>query len=115
MVKHLANSEEMITFAPDDKPQKRLMACHRVFFGAIYSKTGRLERSLIRNPQNPQSPKLPLYKESCQFFQSYEKSRAEQKKFISFLYRDGVASTLRTAKLLKKHLSEVMAAFSRRP
>ena len=59
----LVISDFCCTFAPDDESQKRLMACHRVFFDAIYSRIRRLERSLIRNPQNPQSPKLPLYKE----------------------------------------------------
>ena len=36
------------------------MARLRVVFDANYSRTRRLERSLIRNPQNPQS--LKLYK-----------------------------------------------------
>ena len=31
-------------------------------------------------------------KKDCNFFQSYEKSRAEQKKHVSFLCRDGVTS-----------------------
>ena len=56
MTMHLENSEEMLTFAPDDESQKRLVACHRVFFDAIHSRTRRLVRSLIRNSQNPQSP-----------------------------------------------------------
>ena len=42
---------------------KWLLAQRRVVFDANYSRTRRLERSLIRNPENPQSPKLPLYKE----------------------------------------------------
>ena len=48
MTMHLENSEEMLTFAPDVESQKRLVARHRVFFDAIYSRTRRLERSLIR-------------------------------------------------------------------
>ena len=32
MTMHLENSEEMITFAPDDESQKRLVARRRVFF-----------------------------------------------------------------------------------
>ena len=38
------------------------MARLRVVFDANYSRTRRLERSLIHNPENPQSPKLPLSK-----------------------------------------------------
>ena len=57
------NSGEMLTFAPDDESQKRLVARHRVFFDAIHSRTRKLERSLIRNPQIPQSPEQPFYKE----------------------------------------------------
>ena len=53
----------MITFAPDDEPQKRLMTRHRVVFDAIYSRTTRLVRFLIRNPQKAQSPEFPLYKD----------------------------------------------------
>ena len=60
MTMHLENSEEMLTFAPDDESQKRLVAHQRVFFDAIHSRTRRLERSLICNPENPQSPKLPF-------------------------------------------------------
>ena len=56
MTMHLENSEEMLTFAPDDESQKRLVVRHRVFFDANYSRIRRLERSLIRNPQNSQSP-----------------------------------------------------------
>ena len=63
MTMHLENSEEMLTFAPDDESQKRLVVRYRVFFDANYSRIRRLERSLIRNPQNSQSPELPLYKE----------------------------------------------------
>ena len=33
----------------------------------------KIERSLIRNPQNPQSPKLPLYKEILQFLTKLRK------------------------------------------
>lgn len=39
MTMHLENSEEMLTFAPDDESQKRLVACHRVFFDANYGRT----------------------------------------------------------------------------
>ena len=35
----------MLTFEPDGESLKRLVACHRVFFDAIYSRTRRLERS----------------------------------------------------------------------
>lgn len=31
MTMHLENSEEMLTFAPDDESQKRLVARYRVF------------------------------------------------------------------------------------
>ena len=48
MTMHLENSEEMLTFAPDDESQKRLVVRHRVFFDANYSRIRRLERSLIR-------------------------------------------------------------------
>ena len=67
MTMHLENSEEMLTFAPDEESQKRLVARHRVFFDANYGRTTNWERSLIRNPQNPQSPKLPLHKRILQF------------------------------------------------
>ena len=67
MTMHLENSEEMLTFAPDDESQKRLVAHHRVFFLAIHSRMRRLERSLIRNLQNPKSHKLPLSKEILRF------------------------------------------------
>ena len=80
-----------------------------------------------KNPQSPQSPKLPLYKEILQFLpklriserntkeklaflfipereelrqsQSYGKSRAKQKEFILFFCRDGVSSPSLMAKL----------------
>ena len=38
MTMHLENSEEMLTFAPDDESQKRLVVRHRVFFDANYSR-----------------------------------------------------------------------------
>ena len=59
----LVDLNKSFTFASDDESQKRLVARHRVFFDANYSRTRRLERSLIRNPQNSKSPELPLYKE----------------------------------------------------
>ena len=67
------NSGEMLTFAPDDESQKRLVARHRVFFDAIHSRTRKLERSLIRNPQIPQSPEQPFYKEILQFLPNVHK------------------------------------------
>jgi len=45
----------------------------RCSLNAIHSRTRRLERSLIRSPQNPQSPKLPLYKEILQFLPKLRK------------------------------------------
>ena len=36
-------------------------------------RTRRLERSLIRSPQNSQSPKLPLYKEILQILPKLQK------------------------------------------
>ena len=51
MTMHLENSEEMLTFAPDDESQKRLVVRHRVFFDANYSRIRRLERS--RNSRTP--------------------------------------------------------------
>ena len=41
MTMHLENSEEMLTFAPDDESQKRLVVRHRVFFDANYSRLQR--------------------------------------------------------------------------
>ena len=79
MTMHLENSEEMLTFAPDDESQKRLVVRQRVFFDANYSRIRRLERSLIRNPQNPQSPKLPLYKEILQFLTKLRKVESRTK------------------------------------
>jgi hypothetical protein len=66
------------TFAPDDESQKRLVARHRVFFDANYSRTRRLEQSLIRNPESPQSPKLPLYKEILQFLPKLRKNKHKE-------------------------------------
>ena len=57
----LVDLNKSFTFASDDESQKRLVARHRVFFDANYSRTRRLERSLIRNPQNSKSPELPLF------------------------------------------------------
>ena len=79
MTMHLENSEEMLTFAPDDESQKRLVARHRVFFDANYSRTRRLEQSLIRNPESPQSPKLPLYKEILQFLPKLRKVESKRR------------------------------------
>ena len=81
MTMHLENSEEMLTFAPDDESQKRLVVRHRVFFDANYSRIRRLERSLIRNPQNSQSPELPLYKEILQIFPKLRKVEGKTKEF----------------------------------
>jgi hypothetical protein len=64
----------MLTFAPDGESLKRLVACHQVFFNAIHSRIRRLERSLIRNPQNQKSPELPLYKEILQIFPKLRKN-----------------------------------------
>ena len=38
MTMHLENSEEMLTFAPDDESQKRLVVRHQVFFDAFHSR-----------------------------------------------------------------------------
>ena len=81
MTMHLENSEEMLTFAPDDESQKRLVVRHRVFFDANYSRIRGLERSLIRSPQNPQSPKLPLYKEILQFLPKLRKKTDFKEQF----------------------------------
>ena len=65
--KEFAHFEIISNFAPDEESQKRLVAHHRVFFLAIHSRMRRLERSLIRNLQNPKSHKLPLSKEILRF------------------------------------------------
>ena len=44
----MALSKRMLTFVPDDESQKRFMARHQVFFDASFSRTRRLERSLVR-------------------------------------------------------------------
>ena len=82
---HLENSEEMLTFAPDDESQKRLVVRHRVFFDANYSRIRRLERSLIRNPQKSQSPELPLYKEILQIFPKLRKIERKTKKLVTIV------------------------------
>ena len=41
MTMHLENSEEMLTFAPDDESQKRLVVRHQVFFDAFHSRLQR--------------------------------------------------------------------------
>ena len=84
MTMHLENSEEMLTFAPDDESQKRLVVRHRVFFDANYSRIRRLERSLIRNPQNSQSPELPLYKEILRILTKLRKKVVYDKQFCIF-------------------------------
>ena len=81
MTMHLENSEEMLTFAPDDESQKRLVVRHRVFFDANYSRIRRLERSLIRNPENPQSPRPPLYKEKLRILAKLRKVESKTKEF----------------------------------
>jgi hypothetical protein len=43
-----------------------------------------IERSLIRNPENPQSPKLPLYKENLQILPKLRKVESRTKEFILF-------------------------------
>ena len=86
MTMHLENSEEMLTFAPDDESQKRLVVRHRVFFDANYSRIRRLERSLIRNPQNSQSPELPLYKEILRILTKLRKKVVFDKRFCFFLH-----------------------------
>ena len=45
----------------------------RCSLNAIHSRKRRLERSLIRNPENPQSPKLPLYKEILRILPKLQK------------------------------------------
>ena len=81
----LVDLNKSFTFASDDESQKRLVARHRVFFDANYSRTRRLERSLIRNPQNPQSPKLPLYKEELRFLPKSRKKRSNSQRKKTFL------------------------------
>ena len=51
----------------------------RCSLNAIHSRTRRLERSLIRSPQNPQSPKLPLYKEILQILPKLQKNERRTK------------------------------------
>jgi hypothetical protein len=80
------------TFAFDGESQKRLVACHRVFFDAIHSRTRRLERSLIRNPQNPQSPKLPLYKEILQILPKLCKKNKTAKEMAALSIKRDVIS-----------------------
>ena len=43
MTMHLENSEEMLTFAPDDESQKRLVVRHQVFFDKRSGKAERIE------------------------------------------------------------------------
>jgi len=73
-------------FAPDDESQKRLVVRHRVFFDANYSRIRGLERSLIRNPQNSQSPELPLYKEILQILAKLRKNERNAKGKLVFLF-----------------------------
>jgi hypothetical protein len=61
------------------------VARHRAYFDANYSRTRRLERSLIRNPQNPQSLKLPLYKEILQILPKLQKVERKAKEKLVFL------------------------------
>ena len=62
------------------------MARLRVVFDANYSRTRRLERSLIRNPQNPQSLKLPLYKEILRILAKLRKNERNAKEKLAFLF-----------------------------
>ena len=57
---------------------------HRVFFDAIHSRTRRLERSLILNPENPQSLKLPLNKEIQLFLTKLRKVESKIKELVPF-------------------------------
>ena len=58
---------------------KQAVALSWVLFQEIYSRTLNWEQSPNRNPKISQSSASPLYKESCNFLQSYEKSRAKQR------------------------------------
>ena len=44
-----------------------------------------IERYLIRNPENPQSPKLPLYKEILRFLPKLRKNGKIAKRKLAFL------------------------------
>ena len=85
----LVDLNKSFTFASDDESKKRLVARHRVFFDANYSRTRRLERSLIRNPQNPKSPELPLYKEFLRILTKLRKVEHKTKKLVSFSVETG--------------------------
>ena len=77
-------SDFCCTFASDGESQKRLVAHHRVVFDANYSRTRRLVRSLIRNPQIPQSSASPLYKEILQILTKITKIFVLCKKILLF-------------------------------
>ena len=53
MVIYLVDSNKSIISALDDDPLKWLVVRHRVVFDANYCRMWRLERFLIRNPENP--------------------------------------------------------------
>ena len=48
---HLALSKEMLTFASNDESLKRLVARHRVFLDANYSRNRRLNGLLLNMPR----------------------------------------------------------------
>ena len=97
----LVDLNKSFTFASDDESQKRLVARHRVFFDANYSRTRRLERSLIRNPQNPKSPELPLYKEILRILTKLRKNVRNEKEKDIFLFHFRVPVTSAESKLRK--------------
>ena len=69
---------------------------------AIYSRTRNWVRSPNRNPLFSQSPDCLFLKKSIKFLQSYEKTRAEQNKYIYFLCRVSVTSLIHQQSYEKK-------------
>ena len=75
---------------------------------AIYSRTRNWVRSPNRNPLFSQSPDCLFLKKSIKFLQSYEKTRAEQNKYIYFLCRVSVTSLIHQQSYEKKAKSKRM-------
>lgn len=107
---YLVISEKVIIFAPDDESLIWLVARHRGFFDAIHSRTWRLERFLIRNPQNQKSPELPLFTKELRNLTKIRKNeRNANGKCFSFHFR--VLSKFGVAKVTKSRAQDKETCF----
>jgi len=112
---NLVESLFCYTFPPDKSHLDRLVAHCRVFFDKRSGKAERIEQFIaecrIENGLQfvtrffLNSPDCLYLKKSCEFLQSFGKTREEQNKPICFFFRDGVTSRL-CRKVTKKACKE---------